>query len=232
MKDGYIATLVHNRLEEPIIIDSAAPTVFTVENTDEFCFFVNEFLRSGSGESEFVLLRENERLSMDKMCEIVTDVFSVDMGERKEITVLHKELIKAGMENDLILLENAINTHIAEFYSELFEKFSLNLNFDEIDMADLLKISNVRIKEEYDCLLEKLICFINACVALKHKSLFVFVNLKNIISDDGLEQLYKHCNLEKVGLLLIEGRTVKSHISVEHSVTITEDLCERVDNRT
>ena len=55
------------------------------------------------------------------------------------------------------------------------------------------------------------------------------MHLKKYMSDNKIAELYKHCELEKVGLLLIEGRSQYSKLKTENSVTITEDLCELID---
>ena len=63
----------------------------------------------------------------------------------------------------------------------------------------------------------------------KNAKFFVFVNLKSVINNDELLQIYKHCKLEKVGLLLIES-SERSRLKNEKMVIITEDLCEILVN--
>ena len=45
-----------------------------------------------------------------------------------------------------------------------------------------------------------------------------------------IEQIYAHCRLEQVGLLLIEDAKRRKLLSCEKAVIITEDLCEILEN--
>ncbi len=117
----------------------------------------------------------------------------------------------------------------ADVYQSLFDRLSVPLTYEEPEPSDLIKIGNIKLSEDSNGLLEKTVDFINAVVALKNKSAFVFVHLKKYMSDNKIAELYKHCELEKVGLLLIEGRSQYSKLKTENSVTITEDLCELID---
>lgn len=59
---------------------------------------------------------------------------------------------------------------------------------------------------------------------------FVFVNLKSVLSDEKLLQVYAHCRREQVGLLLIESGKQRPLLPNERAVIITEDLCEILEN--
>ena len=82
----------------------------------------------------------------------------------------------------------------------------------------------------YETLEEKLVCYINALIELKQCEFFVFVNLKSVLSDEKLEQIYAHSRAEQVGLLLIEDGKRRPLLPCEKAVIITEDLCEILEN--
>ena len=82
----------------------------------------------------------------------------------------------------------------------------------------------------YQTLLEKIICYINLYVELKNTKLFVFIGLKDILTDEDLDLLYHHCALQKVCLWLIESTKKRPSLPQEKVVIITEDLCEIVEN--
>lgn len=50
------------------------------------------------------------------------------------------------------------------------------------------------------------------------------------LDDNDLQLLYKHCEMQKVSLLLIESSKKRSVLSQEKAIIITEDLCEIVEN--
>lgn len=64
----------------------------------------------------------------------------------------------------------------------------------------------------------------------KNPSFFVFVGLKDVLNDEDLQQLYNHCRLMKVGLLLLESSKKRPLLSEERGIIITDDLCELTEN--
>ena len=56
------------------------------------------------------------------------------------------------------------------------------------------------------------------------------MNIKSVLSDEKLKQIYAHCQSEQVGLLLIEDGKRRKLLSCEKAVIITEDLCEIFEN--
>lgn len=112
----------------------------------------------------------------------------------------------------------------------LFDTVDFSLDYSEISLEDLLKACNVKPAKVYDSFLEKLICYINIFTELKSIRFFVFVGLKDILSDEDLLSLYNHCSLQKVELLLLESSKKRSLLSCERAIIITDDLCEIVEN--
>ncbi|MCI9518831.1 MAG: type II-A CRISPR-associated protein Csn2 [Clostridia bacterium] len=233
MKENPIVTIIHNKIETPIKITSANPIVLIIENTSEFFALVSELKSQFAGEDgNFILLKEDNRISFEKFGDIVSDVFDIDFVSKKIISSLYKKLDNLSKEDTLRLHLNKVNTCLAEFYNDLFDKIDLSLTFDEVETSDLLKTANVSLQVIYDSCLEKIVCYINAMTQLKSIEFFVFVHLKSILSDNELDLLYKHCEREKVGLILIESCANRKKLSNEVAIIITSDLCEIVDNNT
>ena len=51
-----------------------------------------------------------------------------------------------------------------------------------------------------------------------------------LLSNDDISFLSKHCEAEKIGILLIESSKTRELLPNEKAITITEDLCEIVEN--
>ena len=233
MKDSVIAKLVHHRIETPIFLSTDFPAVLVVENPHEFYDFVRELKDQFEGEDgNFLLLREEERLEFPRFGEMICDPFSIDFGTKLFQSVLYKSLEKISREDEFHLLFQQLNTSFAEYFSALFDRLPIALTFDEADISGVLKAGNVRIQKSYDGFLDMILCYINAMTALKNVRFFVFVHLKSVLSAEELRLLYRHCALEKVGLLLIENGVAKEVIEEERVLIITEDLCEILDKNT
>lgn len=230
MNERDVLTLTHDRLDVPIEIRCGHPTVLYVESAEEFYRLVGELLAQyNGGKGEFSLFRNGELTTVSGTLEIVSDIFSMDLNDSKTVNALYKELMTLSQNSDLSPLQSEINAKIAQFYESLFDRFSVSLTYDAPELSDLIKLGNIKLAEESNDLLEKTVDFIDAVVNIKRKSAFVFVNLKKSMSDEKIVDLYKHCELEKVGLLLIEGRSQCNKLKDETVVTVTEDLCELID---
>lgn len=226
MKEGFIASIAHFRFENPIEVCCDAPVTLTVENPVELYKTVCELKRQcESGDGEFVFTFADKKLSYRSCC-AVTDLSALDINDKKTVSALYKELVAASSDGELQIMYGELVAHIAQYLRELAERVNAPAEFDEPDVNGLLKLNNVRLQDDGQTLLERLVCFINAEVALRQRRLFFFAHLKCYLSDGDLLNLYKHCETEKIGLVLIEGRGQRNRLLGEKSVTITEDLCE------
>ncbi len=220
----------HYKLETPLEINPESVQLLIVENTSAFFGFVSELdsmLNGGEGGFHFVC--GGSEISPDCGV-IVCDCFHFDLNDKKILNLLAKKLsafcIGGEMQYDL----NEVNAKTVGFLEKLFSGFPFLLGYTEPSVEDLLKCYGVRFEKTYETLTEKIICFINAMAELKGSKFFVFVNLKSLLSDSCLQALYKHCALEKVGLLLVESFKVRPLLKEERAVIITEDLCEILEN--
>ncbi len=51
-------------------------------------------------------------------------------------------------------------------------------------------------------------------------------NVKIIFCDEEVVELYKHCSMQQVSLLLVENSKNRNRLNTERRIIITEDLCE------
>lgn len=230
MKENEIAKIVHFKIETPITLSSSCPFVLSIENPREMFCLVTELQSQFSGaEGNFLLIRDDQRLSFENCGEMITDVYSLDFNDKKILNTLEKSLGKISSEGNAYELYNKLNTILSEYYSELFSNISLPLTYEGLTFRDIFKASGIRLNQCYDGALEKIVCYINTVVQLKGVMFFVFLNLKSILTDDELICLYKHCEREKVALLLIENNMSRATLPMESGIIITDDLCEIVD---
>lgn len=144
--------------------------------------------------------------------------------------LLYKRIEEQFYQKDDILRFQKINGMIQSFLGDLFFALPFPVVSEELVLTDLLKLSDIKIQYEYESFLEKIICYINLFIELKHCEYFIFVNLKRVLTDEQLEELFLHCRREKVCLFLLESGRGDS-LPFEKTVIITEDLCELLENQ-
>lgn len=219
------------KFETPITLESDSPFVVYVENPSEFFSLVQELRGVFDGsESEFSFWENDAEISAEKKGEIILSPFFFDLADKKIISLLHKRLNDEFLSGDYIVRFNEITSMTESFLYDLFSRVDFSIDFSELTLSDLLKAVGVKPSNDYATVLEKIVCYINIYAELKNISFFVLVGIKTVLSDEEITELYKHCSLQKISLLLIEGGRARKTLENERIIIVTEDLCEIVAN--
>ena len=222
--------LAHVHLETPLVISDEYVQLLIVENPTEFYNMVADLDGQFDGqEGRFVFSIDGQIVSASKHGAMILDLFHFDLNDKKMLALLYKRLESVAFGDNLIHY-NKLTAKIVSFLEEVSFTVPFALEYDEPQPSDYLKASGLKFANVYDTLEEKIVCYINALIELKQCEFFIFVNLKSVLSDEKLEQVYAHCRAEQVGLLLIEDIKRRKLLSCEKAVVITEDLCEILAN--
>lgn len=228
MKNPVEISNVH--LETKLYVNDDYVQMLIVENANEFYSFVSDLDKQFNGEEgAFVFSSLREVFSPDKLGAFVCDPFHFDLNDKKILNLLYKRLEKESL-GDKCQVFNKLTAETVRFFEELSFCVPFQLTYDEPQPLDFFKSASLKFEKTYDSLEEKIVCYVNALIELKKCEFFVFVNLKSVLSDEKLLDIYKHCQNEKVGLLLIESSKLRPLLFCEKAVIITEDLCEILEN--
>ena len=102
--------------------------------------------------------------------------------------------------------------------------FNINILVDDIDAGILIKAVNVHFSSEYDTLSEALYDYCVNVINLEGNKLFVFLNLRCLISDEEFALFAKTLIDHKVSTLFLEN-TDRKTMDVERKTIIDNDLC-------
>lgn len=222
---------VHTDIETPIELSEEYTFVLILENASDFYFKVTDFKAVFDGaENGLSFWTENKLAKPDKYGDLLTDLFSFEMNNKRMLNLLYKKAEESYQSGAGIVKLNEITTDIMSFFKDTFFDFPFLLDYDEVSFSDLLKACSVRFTDSYDTLLERILCYINILVELKNLKFMVFVNLKSVLRDEELICLYRHCRNEKIALLLLESGKIRPLLPEEKAVIITQDLCEILEN--
>ena len=146
-------------------------------------------------EGTFVFSMDGQIVPAIKYGAMVSDLFHFDLNDKKLLTLLYKRLESVAF-GDKISFFNDLTSKTVAVLEEFFVSVPFALEYDEPQPSDYLKASGVKFAKVYETLEEKLVCYINALIELKQCEFFVFVNLKSVLSDEKLGQIYAHCRAE------------------------------------
>jgi CRISPR type II-A-associated protein Csn2 len=215
-----------------MLLDSNAVNLLVIENPNLFYEYVMDLKNQANGESgRFVFSKANDILKVESSMENITDTFNISHNSKKIQTSLFKLITKNVQNTDLQIgfLENC-NSFVG-FLQDIEQTVNLELAFDdEIELQSILKAFNVRIKEQYDSLVQKIISYVNVLVEVSRVEVLCLVNIKSVLSAEDLQELFKHCSYQKVSLLLIEYVIKQPLAEFEKAIVIDKDLCEILVN--
>ncbi len=222
--------IAHVHLETQLTISDEYVQVLIVENPTEFYNMVSDLDGQFEGrEGTFVFSIDGQVVSAEKHGVMIVDFFHFDLNDKKLLGLLYKRLESMSL-GEKVINFNALISKTVEFLEEVAFTTPFALEYNEPTPSDYLKASSLKFAKVHDSFEEKLVCYINALIELKQCEFFIFVNLKSVLSDEKLEQIYSHCRAEQVGIMLIEDVKRRQLLSNEKAVLITEDLCEILEN--
>ena len=220
----------HVHLENHLLISDDYIQLLIVESPSEFYNMVSDLNGQFEGNvGSFVFSRDGKIVLAEKLGAILSNLFHFDLNDKKLLTLLHKRLETIAL-GEKIVPFNELTAKTVSFLEELSFYSPFALDYTEPQLIDYLKAAGVRFETQYESLEEKIVCYINAFIQLKNCEFFVFVNLKSVLSDEKLKELYAHCRREQVGLLLIEDNKRRPLLEDEKAIIITDDLCEILEN--
>lgn len=219
--------LSHTEIERCIEFEENKINVLVIENAAFFTEIINELNNQIKKiEGRFVLSRNLKEIKIDRKCELVIDFFNLTFNSSKIKKELYNRLESVSVNEKNYLESNEIKNRIIKFCYEIEDEidFDLDIN-EEFTFKDIFKAIKLKINDENFSFSENLIEYMNIFEKFIGIKLFIFVNLKNFLSEKDLELFYQFIFYNKYKVLLIESNDSKK-LDQEKKIIIDKDLCE------
>ena len=199
--------------------------VITIENPAVYSNVLQELWKQTHGETgKFILSDQGMIKPIAKWMECVMNPFAVDCNEKKIINRLYQELKEQA---DGVMFEDSmmLNREIVCYLEKLIFRVPYALEYDlDLNVAALLKCYDVRIVKDNESLLEKIVEYMKVSHQICNVQIFVFVALKQYLSETEIRQLYEFVLYEKIYLIIVDAHQEK-RIPGEMHWIIDKDLC-------
>jgi CRISPR-associated protein, csn2 family len=206
-------------------------TIYTLvfENKIYYREIILELLRQHKGlEGSFVLSEQNKEITFDKYSYFISDLFNIDINNKKVLTKVYAKLYKQ-VEEDIIEY-NKLISQIKEYFESLIFNNSLDLEQDEeIDIMSLLKLGNLKIHLEENNYLEKMIKYMKVLSDLCGAKVIFLVGLHSIFDNEEMKKFYKEICLNKINIVNIETQQLNNHSDQDYKELVyifDKDNCE------
>lgn len=218
--------LAHSIFDTPIEFEENRINVLVIENKKAFTSTVLELIAQADGaDGGFVLSDKGKELSFGGV-DIVSDVFRLEVNNRKNIGRLVAVLEQTAVSEGFYEESCRISGEIFSYASGIVDVLEYNVDISEIKLSDIFKLCNAKFAFESETLCGGILDYLKVSRDIAKMNLFVFVNLKQILDRVELEQLFKSICYNKYNVLLLESSCDFERLPCERYRIIDEDLCE------
>lgn len=200
--------------------------VIVIENKIEYRKFVYSFVNElNIRDGNILLSKDIELLVPEKYIFTFYDYFTFDIN-KYALNKFYKKLKEISMVD--FSYETAIlKTNIEEYVYNITKQYDMYLDIScDLDVTEILKSLNVKIKQYSELLLDKIINYINVINEIFGINCFVFISLKEYFSDSEIIDFYNYINYNDFKVVLVEPNNKNNFQTKEKIYVIDEDLCE------
>ena len=221
--------IINKNWQRKIEIEDNIIYTLVFENKKYYRENIIELINQHKGkEGSFILSNDNKEISFDKNSYIITDIFNIDINNKKVLSKIYSSLLKEIVED--ISSYNKLSTNIRVYFEKLIFNSSLEIDQgEEIDMSSLLKLGDFKIHVENDDILEKFVKFLKVLSELCGYKIIFVVGLHTVFTQEEIIEIYKEVCLNKINIINIEYQQF-NNLSNENYKEIVyifdEDNCE------
>ncbi|MGB5824120.1 MAG: type II-A CRISPR-associated protein Csn2 [Proteocatella sp.] len=221
--------IVHPSIERQIVFEENRVNVLIIENQKMLSDMIEELIRQINGESgNFVISENMEFVNISKSAEICIDMFSLEINSKKLITKLYEKLREKAMDENIYLDTKMILGEVLTYIENLMsasDEYPLVCNYN-MDINSILKVADIKFDISSSGYLERIIDYISITHEFCNVKLFIFVNLKNFLLPEELEEFYKTIFYKKIDVLLFENTEREIASKAEYIYIIDKDYCQ------
>lgn len=203
--------------------------IFSIEilNKKYFYRLVNDLLSISNNSSieEIVFYDNNEIINLCNKINVITQYFEFDFDSKKYNNNVFKYVCNSigdiGKSNILKYTNKLYNSINKELQSL---ELPLTINTEET-FENIIKSLKLVINKKSE-LLDNLLLLIDIEKSFNLNDILVFVNLKQLLSNAELKELYKYAIYNGMKILMIDSISYKNKIKYENKLIIDDDLTE------
>ena len=220
--------IVTNFIDNEIAVQNNNVFNIEVENKAYFYRLINEFNLISKGvisDNIFFLDEDDNELNLLNKIDLYIDYFNIEFNSKKIINNLYK-MLKTNINEEDKTKINKYYLKIKSILAKSFLDYNLPLVInDEFDIDTILKLLKVTIDSKNN-LLDNLLLLIDINNNFKINELLIFVNLKQYLTLEELNEFYKYSIYNDIKILLIDSQCYGVTNKFEKKLIIDGNLDE------
>lgn len=215
-------------LDNNLVLNTSEVCALEIENKRYFYRVVNDLYMTSNGNisDDIVLLDKNDKeINISNKLKIFLNFFDFGLTDKKYTNDISKYITNNITDENKELLAKQYNK-IISIYKKILNDIDLPLIIDsEISIENITKIMKININSSKD-LLSNLFILIDLENLFHTKNILVFINLKQYLTNEEIEELYKYSIYNEVQIILIDSQSYGTSLSQEKKLIIDENLDE------
>lgn len=199
-----------------------------IENKRYFYRIVDDLytIYNGNIVEDISLLDDNNNeINYLNKFKIFVNYFDFGLNSKKYSNDILKCITNNISDENKDLLTKQYNK-IVNIYKNILNDIDLPLLIDsEINIDNVTKLMKININTSKD-LLSNLFILIDSENLFQTKNILIFINLKQYLTNNELEELYKYSAYNEIPLLLIDSQSYGTTLNNEKKLIIDENLDE------
>ena len=213
-------------LSTPITFEEGCVSSLVVENASALRRLLEDLYTQQNGGSGFCVLSENDTpISISKFLDLTTSFVPFELNRKSLLNKILSAMEKTAQNETFFLKTQELLSHAENYMSDLSYDQICELEFDKLSVGSLLKAFGIRIYEEEQTTLLKILNYMELVREYDRDKLFVFLNLRSFFEDKEVELFCDSVLAHKFRVLLIEDHE-RPKLSCEKRRILDADLCE------
>lgn len=191
--------------------------------------FLRSILRDLSADETngMKLINNGKPMDLAKEIDVICNPLDLNFNNRRAMATLLKMLVKASLSDELYMETNEFKSKVVKYLDDVVgsENFIFEVTTDDFAIDNIAKAVNLHIVDDEDDFVDLLTDYMSMMAELAGVKLFVFLNLRTMLTDGELARLIGNINNHQLDIFLIEGNQF-GRVEGCGRIIVDADLCE------
>lgn len=218
-----------NYIDNSLNINDSNVLCVEIENKKYFYRFIKDLtnISNGIGNEDVIVYEDDKEINLTNKIKILVNYFDLELNNKKLSNDIVK-YINDNIDEEIKFKLSQKILKIIKIYKNVLNEFDIPLVIDEnLSVESITKNLKISLDEKSE-LLENLLLLIDLERTIKCNELLVFVNLKQYLSKEELNELYKYSLYNKIKIMLVDSQCYGVTLNYEKKLIIDESLEEFV----
>jgi len=160
-----------------------------------------------------------------QLVEVIGQFAPFEINKKQLLNKIATQLEKTALNEVYYNKARELLQQIEQFMEEIALDYNCDLIYEKIDIGSIIKAVGIRLADDYDHPLERILDYMTLVREFEKDKLFVMVNMRSYFDDEAMKQFAETIEKQHFSVLLLES-VEHLHLPNEQRYVIDKDLCE------